>query len=169
MISDSAFFITFRIMHTDELFDAIRSQNATRVKELLEKDPSLAAAKDQRGSTALLLATYYGFEDVAAEVLKFDQNIDAQDASGNTALMGVSFKGYPGIAKLLIESGADVNAQNFNGATALIFAATFNQEEIVKLLIDNNADTDLTDSRGQKAADHARMQGLNHLVELIEG
>ena len=63
-------------MQTDELFDAIRSRNASRVKEILENEPALAAAKDQRGSTALLLATYYGFEDVAAEILKFEQDVD---------------------------------------------------------------------------------------------
>jgi ankyrin repeat protein len=54
------------------------------------------------------------------------------------------------------------------GSNCLIFAITFNREEIARLLIDNGADLDATDARGQTALDHARMQGLEKLINLLE-
>lgn len=102
-------------MKTEQLFNAIRSGEADQVKMILNENPALIQEKDPRGSTPLLLATYYGFIDIAEELMQWDGAINAKDASGNTALMGVCFKGYPEIAKLLIEKGADVNIQNFNG------------------------------------------------------
>ena len=50
--------------------------------------------KDGRGSSPLLLATYYGSEEVTTAILGHPQDIDAQDAVGNTALMGYASKGF---------------------------------------------------------------------------
>ena len=52
------------------LFNAIREGNKVSVSEILDKQPSLVNEKDERGSTPLLLATYYGHKDVSAEILK---------------------------------------------------------------------------------------------------
>ena len=46
------------------LFDAIRNADVSMVTSLVKENPSLAQEKDQRGSTALLLATYYGHMDI---------------------------------------------------------------------------------------------------------
>ena len=138
-------------MNPDLLFNAIRSQDKANIAIVLKEYPELIQAKDQRGSTPLLLATYYGFKD----------------ASGNTALMGVCFKGYPEIAELLIKRGANIDLQNSNNATALIYATTFNQEAIVKLLLAHNADKSLKDARGHTAKDHAQMQELNDILDLL--
>lgn len=155
-------------MEREQLFTYIREEDLRGVQNLLKKDPALVHVKDQRGSTPLLLATYYGNESISKAILEYDDTVDAKDASGNTALIGVSFKGYLDIATLLISKGADVNAQNSNGATALIFAATFKQKRIINLLIEHGADRLLKDSRGLMAIDHARMQGLNDVVALLE-
>ena len=119
-------------MKSESLFNAIRSEDEQTVAALLTEHPELINEKDQRGSTPLLLATYYGHKGIAETIIDKGAAIDAKDASGNTALMGVCFKGYTEVAKLLIDKGADVNVQNFNGATALIYAATFNQKELVE-------------------------------------
>ena len=81
--------------------------------------------------------------------------------------MGVCFKGYPEIAELLIKRGANIDLQNSNNATALIYATTFNQEAIVKLLLAHNADKSLKDARGHTAKDHAQMQELNDILDLL--
>ncbi len=60
-----------------------------------------------------------------------------------------------------------MNAVNFNNATALIYAATFAQAEIAKLLIENGADTSYKDDRGNTAYDHAKMQGVKQLMEIL--
>lgn len=152
----------------DELFDAIRVKDLEKVSKIITAHPELVNIKDERGSTPLLLATYYGAFDIASEILKHNSDINAQDISGNTALMGVCFKGYPDIAELLITNGADVNAVNFNKASALIYAATFSQEDIVKLLLKYNVDTSHKDSKGNTAFDHAKMQGSKVLMAILE-
>src|SRR5690606_14049453 len=87
----------------EKLFNAIRQEETLKVEAILKEFPALVSKNDARGSTPLLLATYYGFYDISKIILKYPQNIDAQDASGNTALMGVCFKGFDKIAKLLLE------------------------------------------------------------------
>jgi len=94
------------------LFNAIRNGETEKVTSLLKENPEWVSEKDARGSTPLLLATYYGFEEMTQVILQYSQNVDLQDASGNTALMGVCFKGYENIAQLLIQNGAQVNAKN---------------------------------------------------------
>ena len=151
----------------DALFTAIRANDLDTVKEILKDDPALVHQTDQRGSTPLLLATYYGFKELTAALLSHGPDVNAKDGSGNTPLMGVCFKGYPEIAKLLIDNNADVNAVNFNNATALIYAATFSQAAIARILLENGADKTHKDDRGNTAYDHAKMQGAKELMDLL--
>jgi ankyrin repeat protein len=154
--------------HQEILFQAIRNEDAIVVKKLLQEDPSLLNIKDNRGSTPLLLATYFGNEEITDFLLSLKPDIDEKDASGNTALMGVCFKGFGSIAEKLIKAGANVNETNYSGATALVFAATFNRIDLVKLLLKNGANPDLKDIHGNTAASQARMQGLKGIAELLE-
>ena len=108
-------------------FGAIRNGNLDQVRSLLEANSKLINAKDGRGSTPLVLATYYNQEAIAKLLLEQGAAINATDGSDNTALMGVCFKGYFDLAKLLLEAGAEVNHRNSMGATSLIYAATFNK------------------------------------------
>ena len=88
----------------DALFNAIRAGELAQVQHLLSENPELVKETDARGSTPLLLATYYGHEGITAAIIEKDDNLDRQDASGNTALMGVCFKGYHNINILFSKS-----------------------------------------------------------------
>ncbi|WP_036157249.1 ankyrin repeat domain-containing protein [Maribacter forsetii] len=149
-------------------FKVIREGSINEVKSMLEKNPVLVNSKDARGSTPLILATYYDQKDIAILLLDKGAKIDAVDASGNTALMGVCFKGYADIAKMLIENNAKLNERNAMGATCLIYAAQFNRLEIAKLLIANGADKTIKDNRGNSAFDHAKTQGLSAFIDMLE-
>jgi len=78
----------------DTIFNAIRSGDLEAVQGFLNGDSNLVNELDQRGSTPLLLSTYYGFVDIAKLILSYNPQVNLQDSSGNTALMGVCFKGY---------------------------------------------------------------------------
>ena len=82
--------------------------------------------------------------------------------------MGVCFKGYTDVAKKLIDKGANINEPNAMGATCLIYAVNFNREEIAKMLIAHGANLNAKDIRGNTALDHAKMQGISSLIELLE-
>ncbi len=152
----------------NQYFNAIRDGDLAVVQECSRKNPRLIHSSDQRGSSPLILATYYNHVEISGFLLENGATVDEKDASGNTALMGVCFKGYNDLAKLLITSGANVNARNAMGASCLIFATTFNREYIVKLLLAHGADMHAKDDRGNTALDHARMQGLTSLTSLLE-
>lgn len=164
------FFYTFKMMDKDinRYYNAIRDGDLPVVQAFIGKNPKLVHSRDSRGSSPLILATYYNHVDIAGFLLENGAAVDAGDASGNTALMGVCFKGYDALAKLLIASGANVNAINTMGASCLIFATSFNREYIVKLLLAHGADSEARDARGKTALDHARMQGLTALTTLLE-
>jgi len=148
-------------------FNEIRNGNYNEVKAMLTKNPMLINGKDERGSTALILATYYDEQEIADLLLDLGAKIDAKDASGNTALMGVCFKGYTDVAKKLIERGANINERNAMGATCLIYAATFNREDIASLLIEHGVDTSIKDNRGLTALDHAKMLNLPAFIAML--
>lgn len=157
-------FSIFTGMDTMEFFNQIRTGDLGGVKGSLSAHPELLIARDQRGSTPLIMASYYNNEGVVKHLLELGAPVDEKDGSGNTPLMGVCFKGYEEMAGILIEAGADVNARNEMGATCLIFAVTFKKEGVARILIAHGADLTARDSQGKSALDHARAQGLNNLL-----
>ena len=154
--------------NSKSFFNAIRNDDLGSLSQMIAKNPNLLHVKDQRGSTPLILATYYNYEEIANFLIAEGVHIDAVDDTGNSALMGVCFKGYSTIAEKLISCGADVNIQNGMGATALIYAVTFKHVEIAKLLLNNGANKTMKDGRGNTALDHAKLQGVAPLIDLLE-
>lgn len=152
----------------EQLFTDIRNGNLKGVRTKIETHSNWLSSADSRGSTPLLLATYYGHLEIAKYLLDKGAAVDAVDGSGNTALMGVCFKGHKEIAEVLVKAGANVNHVNSMGATSLIYAATFNKVGIAKILLENGADIRFKDARGNTALDNAKMQEAKEMIELFE-
>ncbi len=152
--------------NSEKLFLAIRNGDQETLRALLTEAPQLVAARNERGTPPLTLATYLDNLEATKILLSAGAEIDAADVSG-TALMGVCFKGYLELARLLLASGADVNAKNGNGTTALHYAAMFNKPAIVELLLAAGADAGAKDVNGLTAADQARNQGLTELADRL--
>src|ERR1700712_2064021 len=107
------------------MMDAARSGRDDVIPALLHAGVAIDA-RDAKGFTPLILASYSGQATTTALLLARGGSVDLVDsARGNSALMGVAFKGYPQIAALLIEAGADVNLRNEAGQTALMIGALF--------------------------------------------
>ena len=155
-------------METMDFFNQIRDGNLEAIRKSMETQPDLVHARDQRGSSPLIMAAYYNHEEVVDELIDKGAPVDDRDGSGNTALMGVCFKGYEGMARRLVEAGADVNARNGMGGTCLIFAVTFNRIGIARLLVECGADVQALDTQGHSALYYARTQGLDSLLPLLE-
>ena len=164
-----SFFIFILMEYTiQDFFNEIRNGNLEQVVGIYSSNPRLLNAKDERGSTPLILATYYGHAQISRFLLENGADVEAKDGSGNTALLGVSFKGHTEMVKELITQGADVNSQNATGATSLIYAVSANKEEVVKVLLANKADVSKKDARGFTALDHAKIGENPILIELLE-
>ena len=150
------------------LFDAARLGRADMIAPLCRAGVDLEA-KDPRGYTALILATYNGSIDATRALIEAGALFDAADEGrGNTALMGVAFKGYRRIAKLLLQSGATVDARNRSGQTALMTAALFGRADIVEDLLAHGASPLLVDAAGNSARSVAAAQGNEAIVALLD-
>ena len=64
------------------IFEAIRDNNTALVINLLENDKTLLNTQDERGSTPLLLASYYGFNDIELDfITNYDIKFRIKDGS----------------------------------------------------------------------------------------
>lgn len=131
------------------LFEAARLGRDDLIPVLLEAGADIEAA-DAKGHTALVLATYNGFETTAELLLGHGADPNGTTTSGSP-LMGVAFKGHIAIARRLLAAGADPNLRNAAGQTAVMMGALFDRREIVALLLDAGADGDAVDAAGNDA------------------
>ena len=109
--------------------------------------------KDNRGRTALMLATQQGGPPFlgVAKLINLGADANLQDSDGNTALMQAiqtrahdwAYSGsneFGSLISLLMDAGSDPNIRNEYSKTALIFAAASGLEETVVTLLDHGAD-----------------------------
>ncbi|KAI9155264.1 Ankyrin repeat domain-containing protein [Paramyrothecium foliicola] len=96
-------------------------------------------AADCNGSTPLILASYFGKEDVVQLLLRRGADIHIADNKGLTSLMVACKLGRETTVKLLLGSGADINAVSNGGWTALTVASMFGNRGLMLLLLQNGA------------------------------
>jgi ankyrin repeat protein len=124
-----------------ELCEAADSGNVTRVKEILETNPSIVNAKDRAGITPLLYATERGYKDLTELLLARGADVEVKGPEGVTPLMTAASFGHMDIVALLLARGANVKAKGPQGVTPLLAASyEVGSKDIVELLLVNGAD-----------------------------
>jgi ankyrin repeat protein len=86
------------------------------------------------GETALMMASYFGYEEAARLLIEHKADVDFTDKLGNTALMRAAAGNYVDAIPLLLKAGADVRARNAGGATALDLARQSGNQAAAELL-----------------------------------
>jgi RNA polymerase sigma factor (sigma-70 family) len=115
-----------------EILKAARAGDAAQVKQLLEQDPRLLAARDSLGNTALILAINSGHNEIAELLLGAGVRPDIFEAAsiGRTEL----------VAGFVNADPASLDAYSPEGFTALALAAHFGHIETLKFLISRGGD-----------------------------
>ena len=116
----------------DDAADLARNGDTAGLVALL-KDGLAVDARDAKGNTLLMLASYHGRAEVVKLLLKSGATVDLRNDKGQTPLGGVAFKGYVEIATLLLDAGADPVADQ-GGSTPADFATLVGKTEILALL-----------------------------------
>ena len=116
----------------DAAADLARNGDTAGLVALL-KDGLAVDARDAKGNTLLMLASYHGRAEVVKLLLKSGATVDLRNDKGQTPLGGVAFKGYVEIATLLLDAGADPFADQ-GGSTPADFATLAGKTEILALL-----------------------------------
>ena len=117
---------------TDEAAELARKGDTAGLAALI-KDGLAVDARDAKGNTLLMLASYHGRAEVVKLLLKSGATVDLRNDKGQTPLGGVAFKGYVEIATLLLDAGADPVADQ-GGSTPADFATLAGKTEILALL-----------------------------------
>jgi len=132
-----------------QFLEAVKKGDRRAVDRMLDADPSLASAKDEQGTSAVLLAYYHGKAEVAAALLSRAPALDvfeaatAGDVKRVTALVDAD--------RLL------ANAVARDGYSPLGLACFFKRREVVKALLE----------RGAKPSLPSRDQGFTPLHSAV--
>ena len=104
------------------------------IAKILETNPNLEV-KDNKGRTALMLATYNNDTEIAKLLIKAGASVNAQDEMLNSPFLFAGASGYLEIVKLCLANGADFTVFNRYGGSALIPAAEKRHLDVVNLLV----------------------------------
>lgn len=177
-----------------DLIDAVITRDTRRVTDLLAADPTLAAARDGTGVSAIMLSRYRSDRATMDALLAADPDLDvfeatalgyidrlrerldedpdrstAFSADGFTALHFAAFFGKPEAARTLIEAGAAVGVTSRNDQIVqpLHSAAAGLHHDVCRLLIAAGADVNATQQQGITPLHEAAQHGDIELVELF--
>src|SRR5258707_268186 len=178
---------------SNDLFEAIRTNDAAAVAALLDGDRSLIVAR-QDGVTPILFAGYNGHAELArlfldrGALLTFGEACALGDSSlalrmldGDPALLDAySEDGFPSLglaiffrqpelARTLIARGADVNATARNAfrVAPVHAAAAIRDAATMRLLLAHGADSNARQQLGYTALHTAAQLGDEDIVDLL--
>ena len=123
--------------------------------------------QNEKGSTALMLASEGGYEQVVQTLVSAGANVNIQDNNGYTALMLACDTNSYTIVNYLLQAGANPDIQRNDGDTAIIIACHNNHSDIVKLLLQFNADQLITNINDDIALTVATRQNSIEIVEML--
>ncbi len=176
-----------------DVIAAVQAGDVGKVRQYLSTSPSLAAARDPSGVSALMHALYRRRQDIAdllgnrahldifeatalgksAEVSAIlDRDPEAAkrwSADGFTALHFAAFFNRPEVAGILIRHGADVQAvaRNPMKVMPLHSAAAAHSGEIVRLLVENGAPPNVPQEGGWMPLHEAAQIGDIEMVRTL--
>jgi len=179
---------------SQDFFEAATGGDVSKVRAMLQADPSLARSRDDNGVSVIMKATYYGKKEVVAALLESGVELDvfeatatgcvdrvtsliAQDptlanaysADSFTPLGFAVFFGQPEVVKALLAAGAEVNAASRESmkVTPLASAAAAKQTDIARLLIQHGANLNARAASGHIPLHEASANGNVELVKLL--
>jgi ankyrin repeat protein len=155
-----------------DIFKAAREGDASRLRELLNADPTLANTENNDGLTPLGFAAHFGQKDAVQVLLDCGADVNAISHSkvsfipSNTALhAAIAGNKSRDVVEVLIKNGADVNAVDSNEHTPIQAAAFEGNLDIAKILIENGADLSRKTGLGS-ALSIAEKHGHHEFIEL---
>ena len=114
------------------IFESIKAGDIDAVRAAVKDDPSVAAARDDDGRSAVRAALYVHNQDIADILLEAKPELDAFDAAAAGDV--------DRLTELLDADPELINAWSEDGYTPLHFAAFFDRGKAVRLLLDRGAD-----------------------------
>jgi uncharacterized protein len=154
----------------DDLITAVKIGDIEVVNKLIANGADVNV-RDERGATALIIASMNGHAEVVTALLKKKGvKINAKDSAyGMTALMWASDNGYAEIVKaLLANKSVKVNVKcDYNDVTALMAASIHGYTEIVSALLARGANVNAKRNDGVTPLIFAAKNGHAEVVAAL--
>jgi len=149
------------------LIDVASQGNQQETQRLLDAGAKPNVA-DERGWTALMMATLHGHTSVVRLLLKKGADVNLSNSTGGTALMMAALQGQDNILQLLLENGAGVDTQDAKGWTALMYAACNGYASTVEILLSSGAEVNLKNDEGQTALMYATAKRHREAIHALQ-
>jgi ankyrin repeat protein len=180
--------------YRQDFIAAVKTGQIERVLALLDMDPSLVEARSDGGTTAVVLATYYGHPQVARLLIDRGAEVDIFTAAMTGSLdraralldeqpdlinafapdgfqpLGLAaFFGHLPLVELFLERGVQVNSASHNeqAVMPLNSAAAGGHFEVARALLAAGADPNARQEGGFTPLHSAAQNGLPDLVRLL--
>jgi len=149
------------------LIDAVRSQDAAKVRALLAQHVPVTAA-DADGSSALHYAAREDNIEIAGLLIAAGADVKAATRYNITPLSLACTSGDAALIGRLLKAGADPNATSEEGQTALMTSALNGKVDALTVLLEHGAKVNVTEPvKGQTALMWAASEGNTAAAALL--
>ena len=148
-----------------DFWEAATVGATSRVRELVNAEPDLVAARSSDGFTALHLAVFFGHPETAQALIDAGADVSARTTNAfdnqplHAAVASSAAQTRLACVRVLLEAGAPVNERQSGGFTPLMSAAQNGDGSVVELLLAEGADPAVADDDGVAAGAHAAKAG----------
>ena len=134
--------------YNNDIFKAIRDNDITSVKKIIETNKSEINSKNEKSCSPLHEAAKKGYKEIVTLFLDRGAKINEKDNDGITPLHWVACHGQIKNVKLLLRKGAYIDSKSNDDFTPLHGAVKSGKVKIVKLLLNKGANIDSKNNWG---------------------
>lgn len=149
------------------IFEAVESNSLEEVERLVQENPGLLSARNDRYCDPLTVAVIAGNLDIMEYLLSQGADINTLDREGSNLMHNAAANGHYDAVTFLYEKGFDINAVDGNGNTPLLFAVTQDNIELIQFLIENGADLQAENTNGTNVLLNSIFSGNLDIVKLL--
>ncbi len=142
----------------NQWFAAAKKNDIVLLRQLISKEITnknkqklSLESRDEKGRTALLIATHHNAIEAAKLLIEAGADVNAKDNKQDSPYLYAGAEGKLEILKLTVAAGADLKSTNRYGGTALTPAAHHGHLDVVKYLVTTDIDIDQVNNLGWTA------------------
>jgi ankyrin repeat protein len=139
-------FLKYIPVHSQEIFEAVKSNNINMLQKIIKKDSSTIFLTDELKRTPLHWAARGVHFELVKYLVENNADINAKDINQITPIASITARNHLSALEYLLNNGANPNVIDFEGDTPLHYAAASGQLRTAQLLLENGASVHIKNS-----------------------